>query len=265
MKELSACGNALTELPEEIEHLVRLETLALDNNQLAGLPLTMGALQKKKLKFIKIRNNPIKDSHVQNYLQETADGGIAVKHLLKYLEKQNKKQKYVFWHCNLLAGHHHTLHITVLFLPRTHPFPFLYYRKRGGSKKGKNKKKAAPQPEPEPEQEEQKSAVEDPPAELDVKEPTPSATEPAKQNTRSKKSKAKQSDDNSGNTEKSSGGSRMAKPKKGKKSRKQRMKEEKLARQRAEVCLSNRRGGGSWSEPAYGTGRASARGSSGSV
>ena len=43
LQRLSACGNALTSLPESVGRLMCLEALLLDNNKLMSLPDALGA------------------------------------------------------------------------------------------------------------------------------------------------------------------------------------------------------------------------------
>ena len=84
---LSACGNPITELPEEIGELTSLSQLVLNDTLIEEIPATITAL--KKVKILSMNGCPLSDSKVKKKLEQ--GDGKALKELWKLLAKKKGK------------------------------------------------------------------------------------------------------------------------------------------------------------------------------
>lgn len=89
LSTLSAFGNEIEELPEEIsERAESLEHVELSGNKITVVP--NGIVELKKLKTLAMGGNPIKDPKVVRYLE---GGGKGIKDLKAYLTKNAGKKR----------------------------------------------------------------------------------------------------------------------------------------------------------------------------
>lgn len=82
---LSARGNAIQEIPAEVEKCVLLQSVYLKGNAIADVAYELCLL--KKLKDLELEENPLSDAKVKKMLQKPQS---FVKDLMPYLKKQGK-------------------------------------------------------------------------------------------------------------------------------------------------------------------------------